>query len=395
MKSFFSNIWTKRAFSLLVALFTFIVGYLAYFSVFYSIHIPSRGNVLLITILISLGGLVVMMYTRKQILTRICSFVILPLMLPVVLLYFGEWEIIIPFIVVGVIILLLSGAGEGIKTAVGTLILLLYIFGALGYFLFTSFFVSSAEQTIIDEGFSPSGLYRYRIVNTEDSSNGSTAVYVEPNYADVEFSFATFKLKNMSRIVHLDRPISETNEIEWKTQNRREITEELQKISDNISVSLSDEEMEQYGYSFNDRLQLVSIETKDKYAIGLKASDVNPIPLESLTDNQIAVFNIARDEDGEYYVKEPGEKTREAFPNEDRIYFKNMNDDWLDEFYLQKNSSLPLNSFTDEQLEELGVSDAGDVMYYNGKVCFRFYIAELEDYFDVTSRKLSVELLGA
>lgn len=395
MKSFFSNIWTKRAFSLLVALFTFIVGYLAYFSVFYSIHIPSRGNVLLITILISLGGLVVMMYTRKQILTRICSFVILPLMLPVVLLYFGEWEIIIPFIVVGVIILLLSGAGEGIKTAVGTLILLLYIFGALGYFLFTSFFVSSAEQTIIDEGVSPSGLYRYRIVNTEDSSNGSTAVYVEPNYADVEFSFATFKLKNMSRIVHLDRPISETNEIEWKTQNRREITEELQKISDNISVSLSDEEMEQYGYSFNDRLQLVSIETKDKYAIGLKASDVNPIPLESLTDNQIAVFNIARDEDGEYYVKEPGEKTREAFPNEDRIYFKNMNDDWLDEFYLQKNSSLPLNSFTDEQLEELGVSDAGDVMYYNGKVCFRFYIAELEDYFDVTSRKLSVELLGA
>ena len=71
-----------------------------------------------------------------------------------------------------------------------------------------------------------------------------------------------------------------------------------------------------------------------------------------------------------------------------------MNDSWLYEFYLEENNTLPLSSFTDEQLANLGVSDEGDVMYFNGKVCFRFYVAEIEDYYDVNSRKLSVDLLS-
>ena len=33
-------------------------------------------------------------------------------------------------------------------------------------------------------------------------------------------------------------------------------------------------------------------------------------------------------------------------------------------------------------------------MRFNGKVCFRFYVAELEDYYDVDSRKLSLDLLN-
>ena len=107
-------------------------------------------------------------------------------MLPVVLLYFGEWGLIIPIVIVGIVILLLSGAGEGMKTAIATIILLLYIFGALGYFLFTSFFVAATKEEVIDTGVSPSGAYRYRIVNTEDTSNGSTAIYVEPNTAMVQ-----------------------------------------------------------------------------------------------------------------------------------------------------------------------------------------------------------------
>ena len=43
---------------------------------------------------------------------------------------------------------------------------------------------------------------------------------------------------------------------------------------------------------------------------------------------------------------------------------------------------------------QLGVPEKGDVMYFNGEVCFRYYVAELEEYFDVDSRHFSLDLLG-
>ena len=395
MKSFFANIWTKRVFALLSLLYTFIVGSLCYYSIFYKIHIPSRVNLMLVTIIISVLALVNMLYTRKQIMTRICSFLILPLMLPVVLLYFGEWEMIIPIIAVGVIILLLSGAGEGAKTAFGTIILLLYIFGALGYFLFTSFFVSSAVQHEVESGVSPTGLYRYRVVNTEDTSNGSTAVYVEPNYADVVYPFATFTLKNMEYIVYQERPICEDVKIEWTTMSRSDITKQLNSISDHIAIHPSAENLAKYGHTFNERLQLSDIETEDKFKLGLTASDVEPIPLSTLTDEQLAIFNIARDEMGDYYIKNPTPKTLEEYPLADgeKLYLKDMSTEWLSNFYITLSSSMLLSELSDSDLADLGVSESGDVMTYNGKICFRYYVAELENYFDVTSRKLSTDLL--
>ncbi|MBR6386147.1 MAG: hypothetical protein IKS03_08540 [Ruminococcus sp.] len=395
MKSFFANIWTKRVFALLSLLYTFIVGSLCYYSIFYKIHIPSRVNLMLVTIIISVLALVNMLYTRKQIMTRVCSFLILPLMLPVVLLYFGEWEMIIPIIAVGVIILLLSGAGEGAKTAFGTIILLLYIFGALGYFLFTSFFVSSAVQHEVESGVSPTGLYRYRVVNTEDTSNGSTAVYVEPNYADVVYPFATFTLKNMEYIVYQERPICEDVKIEWTTMSRSDITKQLDSISDHIAIHPSAENLAKYGHTFNARLQLSDIETEDKFKLGLTASDVEPIPLSTLTDEQLAIFNIARDEMGDYYIKNPTPKTLEEYPLADgeKLYLKDMSTEWLSNFYITLSSAMLLSELSDSDLADLGVSESGDVMTYNGKICFRYYVAELENYFDVTSRKLSTDLL--
>ena len=116
----------------------------------------------------------------------------------------------------GIIIFLLSGAGEGTKTAMGTVILLMYLFGAIGFFMFKAFFVASAKETLMDSGTSPSGKYRYEVVNTEDSSNGSTAVYVEPNYADVRYPFTRFSLKNIKRVVFQDRPMTDKIEVEWE-----------------------------------------------------------------------------------------------------------------------------------------------------------------------------------
>lgn len=409
MKNFFANVWTKRVAALISLLYAFGVCHLCYFSIFYDIHIHARVQQCLTVTGVSILVLMVMLYTRKQIFTRIASFIILPAMLPVVLLYFGEWGMIIPIILTGVVILLLSGAGEGAKTAFGTITLLLYIFGALGYFLFTSFFVTTTKQEVIESGESPSGRYRYRVVNTEDSSNGSTAVYVEPNYADKKYPFATFTLKNMERVVCLERPISEEVTVEWVTQSRQEITEQLNSISDSIVVHLSEDELEKLNYSYDEKLKLADIAVSEKFKIGLTASDVEDVFLNDLTDEQLAVFDIGRDGDGRYYVLSPSNLLYDEvdITNGSRVYFssfsskafKIFNSEHTDVygnalFTVEKDNTVSLSSLSDADLEMLGVPETGDVMLFNGKVCFRYYIAELESYFDVDSRHISIDLLN-
>ncbi len=409
MKNFLANVWTKRVVAILSLLYAYGVCHLCYFSIFYEIHIQDRTSQCLMITGVSILVLVAMLYTRKQIFTRIASFIILPAMLPVVLLYFGEWGMIIPIIVTGITILLLSGAGEGSKTAVGTIVLLLYIFGALGYFLFTSFFISSAKETVVETGTSPSGRYRYSVINTEDSSNGSTSVYVEPNYADLNYPFVTFTLKNMDRVVYLERPVAEKINIEWTTQNRQDITQQIEAISDNIEVEVTDEELKALGYTYDCKLMLTDVVVRKKFEIGKTASDVDPIPLDELTDEQLAVFGIGRDTGGRYYIISPSEELMDKIDNTTgaRVYFSDLDskalklynsqntDDYGNVlFKVSKNRTVLLNTLTDEQLEQLGVSEESDVMNFNGKVCFRSYVAELDDYYDVDSRHLSIELLN-
>lgn len=408
MNNFLGNIWTKRVVAVLSLLYALAVCRLCYFSIFYEIHVRDRVSLCLTVTVVSIIALVAMLYTRKQVITRIASFIILPAMLPVVLLYFGEWGMIIPIIITGVTILLLSGAGEGSKTAVGTIVLLMYIFGALGYFVFTSFFVSSAKETLVEKGTSTSGRYRYTVINTEDTSNGSTAVYVEPNYADEDFPFVNFTLKSMDRVVYRVRPIAEEIDIEWTTQSRQDVTQQIEAISDNIEITLTDDELKQLGYTYDNKLTLSDVDIDMKLQIGLDGSNVDPILLDSLNDEQLAVFGIGRDPNERYYILSPSAEVIDSAGagSGKKIYFSEIDSDtiekfqseYLDEYYdykfkVTKDRTVLLNTLTDEQLKSFGVSDQSDVMTFNGKVCFRSYVAEIEDYYDVDSRHLSIDLL--
>ena len=443
MKSLFANVWTKRVVSVLSIVYTYFVIRLCYLSIFYTIEIHDRLSLCLTLSGISLAAVVIMLYTRKQILTRICSFIMLPAMLPVVLLYFGEWGMIIPIIVVGIVMLLLSGAGEGIKTALATIILLMYIFAALGYFMFTSFFVASVNEEEIAKGVSPSGDYRYRIVNTEDSSDGSTAIYVEPNTADIKNTFATFRLKNMEHIVYISRPSVDSIDVQWDKQKRQDITNYYNSISDKIEVTVTDAELEKLGYTYDNKLTLTNLSASRKFALGKTASDVRPVYIDELNKEQLDFFGIGKDADGRYYVKDPSEElmNRNGSQPGEIMYFSEMkpkalkyfNSKNIDPptgityFNVKKNHTVYLNSLTDAQLADLGVSDSGDVMSIvihkhtggkkdedgsgeqsatdenkkenteneitENKIVFRYYVAELEDYYDVESRHFSLDLL--
>lgn len=409
MKAFFSNVWTKRFVSLIAALYTVGVCGLAYFSIFYSIHVDDRLSLCLVVSAVSVIALILMLYTRRQLLTRISSFLILTAMIPVVVLYFSEKALLIPIVITGVLILLMSGAGEGTKTVIGTVILLLYIFAALGYFLFTSFFVTTAKTDTLESGFSPSGKYRYEIVNTEDTSNGSTSVIIEPNYADVVYPFVTFRLKNMEHTVYNVRPMCEEISVEWQEQKREDITKDLNKISKDIEVNVTRSEYKNLGYTLDNAFQISDVNIYTLLEAGFTVSDVAPIKLDKMNEQQLAVFDIGRDALGMYYVLDPTAELLEhaEVTAENKVYLNKLNakgieifnNSHLDElgytlFEIERSYNVLLSELSDEQLESIGISETGDVLVFNGKVCFRYYVAEAEDYFDINSRKFSIDLLN-
>lgn len=409
MKAFFSNVWTKRFVSIIAVFYTVAVCYLSYLSIFYDIHIESRASVCVIVSAISVIALVLMLYTRNQLLTKISSFVILTAALPIVILYFSEKALFLPIVITGIIILLFSGAGEGKKTLLSTLILLLYIFGALGFYIFSTFFVTHAKTHILDSGVSPSGRYRYQVVNTEDTSGGSTSVKIEPNYADLKYTYVTFTLKNMEHVCYQERPMCENIQLDWSEGTRADITTELNGISDEILVTLTDEEFTNFNIPIDRRFEISGINLYKLIEVGKTASDVDPLKLDDLNETQLAAFDIGKEADGRYYVLEPTLEFLTAIERMqgERIYlseldakgYETFSESHLDElgytlFDLGKNNSIHLSELTDEQLAALGVSEQGDVLKFNGKTCFRYYVAELEDYFDTESRKLSVDLLS-
>jgi hypothetical protein len=388
MKTFFSNIWTKRAASLLSGFYCFAVCFLCYCSLYYSIEIGSNITICLLATGISLLFLIAMIYSRKQIITRIVSVVLLPAMLPVVLFYFGQWYLIIPIVATSLVIFLLSGLGEGAKTAFGTAFLLIYIFGSLGYFLVTSLFMPSTNKKEVALSVSPSKLYRCSVVNVNDSSKGSTSVYVEPNDKDYDFKFVKFKLHSLERTVHMERPINANVKIEWAQKTRQEITTELNALSPNIIVHLKESQLEALGYTYNDKLKMCDLTAHQYNLLGLpNGSDVY---LSQLTDEQLALFKIAKDKKG-YYLTKPCKEILDDMHKDanDKIYFQDMSSAWKSEYCVEKDDSVLLSSLTDENLAMLGVPENGDVLYYNGEVCFRYYVAILEDYFDFDNKTVA------
>lgn len=410
MKAFFSNVWVKRFVSIIPVFYTIAVGYLCYYSIFYDIHIQDRQSVCVIVSAISLIALILMLYTKNQLLTKISSFLILTAALPVVVFWFDEKMLYLPIVIAGIIILLFSGASEGKKTMLGTVILLSYIFGALGFYLFNSFFVTHAKTDVLKSGISPSGRYRYELINTEDTSGGSTSVVIEPNYADVSYPYVTLTLKDMERVCYQVRPMLEEEvKLDWSTGTREEITKELNGISDDIRINLTDAEFEAYNIDIDRRLEISGINLYKLIEIGKSASDVDPLKLDDLSESQLAVFDIGKDSSGKYYVLEPTAEfyTEIGRMEGDRILLSELNSKGyeafsemhLDEYGytlydLGKDNTIALSELSDSQLAELGVSESGDVLKFNDKICFRYYVAELEDYYNTEKRSISFDLFG-
>lgn len=210
-----SNVWLKRIASVFSLIYAIYICIISFRSVFYDVIIKKPLVFCLYLSVVSAAALVVMIYSRKQLATKLASFVMIPALLPIIIMCLGSWEMIIPLAICAVTIFFASGANEGTKTLLGTLYLLVYILAALAYFIFTSYLASPAVKKTVDEGVSPSEKYRYEVITTTDSSGGCTTVMLEPNYMDINRSSVTYKVRGYNRKLCVKRPLTEVK-IEWK-----------------------------------------------------------------------------------------------------------------------------------------------------------------------------------
>ena len=67
------NLGRKRAMSVISLLYFLLIAALAVLSFFYTVEVPQKAACCVVLIAISGGALAAMLYSRKQVLTKICS----------------------------------------------------------------------------------------------------------------------------------------------------------------------------------------------------------------------------------------------------------------------------------------------------------------------------------
>ncbi len=232
-------------------IYLFIIGSISVLSSLYTVSIPSKPLLAVALSLIGLLAIAAMLYSRTHFITKFSCMLLLPCLLPTVLLNFHEWALIVPLAVTCLLMFFFSGVAETPKTIFGTVYLLLYVLGSLGFFLAASLFSTQSVSTTLESRISDSGSYRYSLVNTEDSSGGSTKIDISPNDMDINFSVISFRAEGYERTVYIERPVQNEISIEWKTVSRQDVTAELNEISDKVIVNLPKEAKSSLGYAEN------------------------------------------------------------------------------------------------------------------------------------------------
>ncbi len=243
------TIWAKRILSLLSIAYGGLLFFLTYTSLYYEIKITNMKSFVVMVIFLSIvfGG--VMLYTRKQVVTSVVGLFGLLLYLPVLILFYSKENLVllIPLGIITILIFFFSGAGEGLKTIIGTIYLLLYIISILAYYLYVSIFSGHTIDVVKAEAVSKTQTYRCYVLDITDTSKGTTKVIVEPNKFDIVYDNITFVEKGYQRIVYNVRQNNLDIQIEW-TQNEQ--GEDILLVNNEVRFKSSDALKKERAYDF-------------------------------------------------------------------------------------------------------------------------------------------------
>lgn len=198
--AFFKNVWFRRTVALLGYGYTIFIAWIAYLCFGYFIEAENATPLFVLYLFANIVGLSLLIISRKQVLTQVNSYILPLLVFAIVICGFGNWYIVVPPAAVMAVVFFANSSNETLKTVLGTLYLLMFVIGIVGY-IGISTFMGNISFTGVElshrdrdyEKLSSDG--KYRIVRYFDESGDRTLqkYYVEATEDDIGIPLGTAK----------------------------------------------------------------------------------------------------------------------------------------------------------------------------------------------------------
>ena len=179
-KNIISNKFVRFGISCFNVLYLILISALAVWTFLYKLVFTNQTGFYVFYISLSLIFCVLMILTRNQLFTRIVSLAILFPVFLLTLFNMSQPMLFLPPLIVGILMFFICGASDTPKIILGSLYLLMFIVGLVGYNILTTLFGGSAVETKLD----------YTVTDTEITSvynMEKIIIVVEPNDKDVKY----------------------------------------------------------------------------------------------------------------------------------------------------------------------------------------------------------------
>ncbi len=205
--AFFKNVWFRRAVALLCWGYTALMLWVAW-------------------LFVNIAALGLMILTRKQMFTKINAYILPPIVFAIVIFGFGNWYMIAPPLVVMLVLFFVNNSNETLKTVLGTMYLLMYVIGVVGY-IGIRMFMGDITFTGVDltrrdpdyEKLSESGEYRIVRYINDTNERKTMTYYVEYTGDDVEIPLGLCKKVFGCRHIHTATYQNKSEDlVSWSTQ---------------------------------------------------------------------------------------------------------------------------------------------------------------------------------
>ena len=236
LTAFFKNVWFRRGVAALCWGYTAFLIWVAWLCFGFHFELENPTPLFVLYLFINIAAFGLLIFTRKQVITQVNAYV-LPIVAFLILIFgFGKWFITTPPLVVVIAFFFINRSNETLKTVLGTMYLLMYVIGTVGFIAMRMFMgnitftldengspsISELDLSLRDpeyEVLSDSGDYRVVRYISKTGDRQMVSYYVEDAREDVKIPLGV--CKKVAGCRHLHTAVfsdKNYNHIRWATQ---------------------------------------------------------------------------------------------------------------------------------------------------------------------------------
>lgn len=244
--SFFGSKWTKLGFSFLSFGYGAFLVFIAWLTFSHYLVPTNPASLFSLYLFINVIFGILMIYTRRQVVTQIVACLLHPCILVMLIFAFGNWFLLVPPFVIATVVFFAAGSGEVLKTVLGTIYLILFVLGVLGYMTLKTFTIKISDVDLNlrspDYLYSPDKAYRVvKYVDEENKENRMVSYYVEPANEDMHLMFLDCERFYGAVKVHAARYQNQP-QVKWLNETKLLIDGKVKDILTGVSEEDQDDD---------------------------------------------------------------------------------------------------------------------------------------------------------